>query len=70
MGHNPDALLYYGECSCSLSDLADEAKITTAPAQAVNALEKLAALYMAGKEIPTNLVSAVLNCDLERLLPE
>ena len=70
MGHNPDALLYYGECSCSLSDLADEAKITTAPAQAVNALEKLAALYMSGKEIPTNLVSAVLNCDLERLLPE
>jgi hypothetical protein len=53
-----------------LSDLADEAKITTAPSQATDAFEKIAALYMAGKEIPTNLVSAVLNCDLERLLPE
>ena len=70
MGHHPDTLLYYGECSSSLSDLADEAEITTVPSQATDAFEKIAALYMAGKEIPTNLVSAVLNCDLERLLPE
>jgi len=70
MGHHPDTLLYYGECSSSLSDLADEANIATAPSQATDAFEKLAALYMAGKEIPADLVAAVLNCDLERLLPE
>jgi hypothetical protein len=70
MGHHPDTLLYYGECSSPLNDLANEANVAKAPTQAVEAFEELAALYMAGKEIPTNLVSVVLNCDLEHLLPE
>jgi hypothetical protein len=70
MGQHPDSLLYYGECSSSLSDLAEEANIATAPARAADAFEKFAALYMAGKEIPADLASAVLNCDLERLLPD
>lgn len=70
IGHRPDTLLYYGECSSPLIDLADEANVTPAPAQAIEAFEKLAALYMAGKEIPADLLSAVLNCDLKRLLPE
>ncbi|MBG0786634.1 MAG: hypothetical protein H0S79_16175, partial [Anaerolineaceae bacterium] len=70
MGHHPDTLLYYGECSSPLSNLANEANVAKAPAQAVEAFEEFAALYMAGKEIPADLASAVLNCDLARLLPE
>ncbi len=70
MGQRPDTLLYYGECSSPLIDLADEANITPAPAQAVDAFENLAALYMAGKELPADLVAAVRNSDLEHLLPE
>jgi hypothetical protein len=70
IGQRPDTLLYYGECSSPLIDLADEANITPAPVQAVDAFEHLAALYMAGKELPADLVAAVRNSDLEHLLPE